>query len=151
MYRRAFLIAMVAMYASRSRAAGWRLITDEEFQSDRVAPHTPEVVPFSLPAEGAPIIEVKQPDVTKPIKSPVTIELRFSAQNGAKIDTSSFRATYGWLSIDITSRILDHAQLTEEGLVAMDANLPSGNHKVSLQIGDNRQRITVRTFQFTIL
>jgi hypothetical protein len=150
MHRRTLLVAIIAMAAPRARADSWSLITSEEFQRDQVAPHAPEP-PFSFRAQGAPSIDVEQPDETKPIKSPVTIKLHFHAQNGAKIDPSSFRATYGWLSIDITSRILEHAQLSEEGLTAIDANLPVGTHKVALQIADNRQRITVRTFQFTIV
>jgi hypothetical protein len=76
---------------------------------------------------GAPIIEVEQPDETKPIKPPVTIRLRFLPQGNSKIELTSFRATYGWLALDITERILEHAELKESGLLANGANQTDGS------------------------
>jgi hypothetical protein len=85
---------------------------------------------------GAPIIEVDQPNENGPITVPVTIRLRFRAQGGASIDVTSFRATYGWLSIDITRRIIEHAQVNASGL---------------FQIADNMHRVTSHTFEFTVV
>jgi hypothetical protein len=149
MHRRAFLSALIVVVsASRSRAAEWSLITDEEFRREQAAPHIEES--FALPPQGAPIIDILEPDQTKTIKSPVTIRVRFQAQDGAVIDKSSFHVTYGFLGIDITRKIVDHAQLTEQGITATDAQLPSGHHKVTLQIADNRRRVATQTFEFTV-
>ncbi|HXW72976.1 MAG TPA: hypothetical protein VEK34_16395 [Methylocella sp.] len=96
------------------------------------------------------MIEVDQPDPTKPIKSPVTIRVRFLPKEGATIDLTSFRATYGSLALDITQRIVEHAHLSGSGLFAKNADIPSGRHRVTLQVGDNLHRIGVRTFEFTV-
>lgn len=92
-----------------------------------------------------------QPDDKKPLQAPLTIRLRFRPQGTASIDLTSFRATYGWLGIDITSRILQHAQVSTSGLFASNAEIPAGHHKVTLQIADNMRRIGVRTFEFTVV
>jgi hypothetical protein len=115
------------------------LITPEEFERDRSAPRfrgflAPTVQP------GAPIIEIDQPDQTGAIRVPVNIRLRFLPQGGAIIDLASFRATYGWLGIDITSRIIEHAQINASGLFANNAEILAGHHKVTLQIADNMRR-----------
>ena len=151
MYRRTVILGLLALtYARPGRAAGWALISADEFERDRNAPHFRGGF-ASAPQSGAPIIEVDQPDDTKPLKAPLTIRLRFRPQGTASIDLSSFRATYGWLGIDITSRILDHAQVNASGLVASNAEIPAGHHKVTLQIADNMHRLGARTFEFTVV
>lgn len=100
-------------------------------------------------APGAPIIEVDQPDQTNAIRAPVDIRLRFVPQGGATIDLASFRAAYGWLGIDITNRIIEHAQINASGLFANNAEIPVEHHRVTLQIADNMRRLGTRTFEFT--
>jgi hypothetical protein len=158
MQRGILLITVLVMaYASSSLAASWPLVTQEEFRQEQKAaaakPGTPKAERRSLsvaPA-GAPVIEVEQPDEAKPIKSPVTIKIRFRTQNGAAIDKSSLRITYGFLQIDITKRVLEHAQLTGDGLIATDAVLPSGQHNVTLQIADSKGRVTSKSVSLTVL
>jgi hypothetical protein len=94
---------------------------------------------------------VEQPDTAKPIKSPITIIVHFRAQDGAVINPSSIRVTYGWLGIDITRRVLEHAELTVDGLTATNAQLPSGKHSVTISIRDSRGREAVRNFDFSVL
>jgi len=67
------------------------------------------------------------------------------------IDLTSFRATYGWLAIDITNRIIEHAQVNASGVFANDADIPAGHHKVTLQVADNMHRVGNRTFEFTVV
>ena len=43
------------------------------------------------------------------------------------IDIQSFRATYGWLGIDITGRLLEHATKLPDSLVAENVDLPVGD------------------------
>ena len=85
------------------------------------------------------------------MKSPVTIKIAFHAQDGATIDPSSLRITYGFLKIDITKRVLDHATLTADGLTAVDAVLPSGQHHVTMQIADSKGRVTAKSIAVTVL
>lgn len=145
MYRRTLLFGLIALYATAAKA--WDLITQDEFERDSVAPHP--VTPLVGAPPGAPTIKVEQPDATMPIKPPVTIRISFLPKAGATIDPASFRATYGWL--DITGRILEHAHVSPSGLLANNVNIPTGHHKVTLQIADNMHRVGAHTFEFTVL
>lgn len=151
MYRRTLVLGLLTLpYLKPCHAAGWALITEEEFERDSAAPRFRGGL--LAPAEaGAPIIEIEQPNENRPITAPVTIRLQFRAQGGASIDVTSFRATYGWLAIDITRRIIEHAQVNAAELVATNAEIPAGHHKVTLQISDNMHRVTSRTFEFTVV
>jgi hypothetical protein len=149
--RRMLIFGLLAVsYVNPCGAAAWTLVSKEEFEQDSAAPRFRG---FTSPATqaGAPVIEVDQPDETKPMNVPVTIRLRFRPQGGAVIDLTSFRATYGWLAIDITQRILEHAQVNASGLLASGADIPAGHHKVTLQVADNMHRVGMRTFEFTVI
>jgi len=149
MHRRTFIFGPLALYATVCRAATWALITKEEFEQSAAQPLSRSIRRSSPP--DAPTIEVSQPDATKPIKPPVTIRIRFRPKEGATIDPTSFRATYGSLGIDITNRIMQHAHVSASGLVANNADVPAGHHSVTLQIADNMHRVAIRTFEFTVL
>jgi hypothetical protein len=152
MHRVALLAALLVMCnIPCSAAADWPLITKEEFQRNQAAPRPGTRSLRSAPAAGVPTIDVEQPNPAKPIKSPVTIIVHFHAQDGAVINPSSIRVTYGWLGIDITSRVLEHAELTVDGLSATNARLPSGKHSVTISIKDSKGRQAVRDFDFTVL
>jgi hypothetical protein len=155
-HRRTLIFGLLALYAPVCRAAAWALITaawalitKEEFERDSAAPQLEESLAETQ--TGAPIIEVKQPDETKPIQTPVTIRILFHPQEGATIDPKSFRVTYGWLGVDITNRIIKYAQVSASGLLAKNADIPAGHHRVTLQVADNRHRVGIRTFEFTVL
>jgi hypothetical protein len=149
MHRRTFIFGPLALYATVCRAATWALVTKEEFEQSAAQPLSRSIDRSRSP--DAPAIEVNQPDTTKPIKPPVTIRIRFRPKEGATIDPTSFRATYGSLGIDITNRIIQHAHVSASGLVANNADVPAGHHRVTLQIADNMHRVGMRTFEFTVL
>ncbi|MBV8187997.1 MAG: hypothetical protein JOY64_35190 [Alphaproteobacteria bacterium] len=124
----------------------WHLITPDEEARDDVAPHAP-----ALPDRfGPPTIDLLRPDLSRPIHNPTTIELRFSPGPGATIDMASFSATYGWLGIDVTRRLLQHAVTTGNGLIARDVDLPLGNHRITLSIADTTGRASSRTFSLSV-
>ena len=148
MHRRTFIFGLLALYSTVCRVAAWALITKEEFERDAV-PHLEESLAATQP--GAPIIEVEQPDETKPIKSPLTIRIHFRPKEGATIDLTSFRVRYGWLAVDITKRIIEHAHVSASGLLANNTDIPAGRHRVTLQVADNMHRVGIRTFEFTVL
>ena len=126
--------------------AAWDLVTPEEDARDRAAPHLPG--PADLPAP--PGIELLRPDISKPIRNPVTIELRFTPGSGPPVDIQTFRATYGWLGINITNRLLEHARTTPDGLLAEDVDLPLGDHRITLSIANTSGKSASRTFRFTV-
>jgi hypothetical protein len=152
MNRRRFIACSVAITAAQfalvNRATAWVLITGEEAEKESKAP---QVFGERAQAEaGAPKIVVEEPDPTKPIKAPITIRIKFEPQGDAKIDPSSFRATYGFFALDITQRIIENAKVTTTGIVATNANIPPGRYSVTLQIADNKRRVGVQNFNFTV-
>ena len=56
------------------------------------------------------------------------------------IDIQSFRATYGWLGINITGRLLEHATKLPDSLVAENVDLPVGDNRVTVAIANTRAR-----------
>jgi len=124
------------------------LVTLEEVAKDQAAPHVAEA--RAMPTPGSPVIEVQRPDISRPVNVPVSFRVRFGASPGTTIDPRTFRATYGWLGIDITSRLLEHAALSQDGLSADDVNIPAGSHKVTLSIANNFGQVGSKTFEFTI-
>ena len=127
-------------------AAAWPLVTPEEDRRDDAAPHVP--APANLP--GPPSIILVRPDVSAPIRNPATIEVQFTAGPGNTINMQSFRATYGWLGIDVTRRILQHATKTLNSLTAADVDLPRGSHRVTLSIADSTGKRASRTFNLSV-
>lgn len=148
MNRRAFLIAQASALAARPvrGQTPWQLITPEEDARDRAAPKVPG--PPDLPPP--PTIDLLRPDLSKPIRNPVTIELQFGAGPGGAIDMRTFNATYGWLGINITQRLLAHAVTTPNGLSAENVELPPGDHRVTLSIADMSGKMASRTFRFSV-
>jgi hypothetical protein len=149
MYRRFLLAMLFAPAAWRAHAAApWSLITDAEAARDRAAPRKALTRALALPS--APKIEVVRPDTEAGLPRPFSVRVRFVPAPDAKIVTASFKATYGWLGIDITARLLEHAKLSADGLVADDVNAPAGEHRVTVSIADTAGRVGERTFRFTI-
>jgi hypothetical protein len=150
MRRRTLLLSLLAVFFPvKARAEVWQMVTDEEFEREKSSPKDEQ--PRIAAASQGPIITVEHPDQAKPIKPPVSILVSFRPQDGATIDLSSLRVLYGFLGIDVTKRIIEHAKLTASGLSATNAQLPAGHHKVTVQIADNRARVGSRTIDFTVV
>jgi hypothetical protein len=126
--------------------APWTLITQDEIARDRTAPHVPAVPDRPPP----PTIDLLRPDLTTPLRNPVTIEVRFGAGPGRAIDMQTFRATYGWLGINITNRLLEHAVAGPNSLLAENVDLPLGTHRITLSIADTAGKTASRTFRFSV-
>src|SRR5712672_1254196 len=143
------LLGFCAALGSKMRgAAAWTLITQDQFdeinqQQAAAAPGTHDNQPIRTP-----VIEIIEPDLTKPINPPVRIRIRFQAPAGASIDPASFRATYGWF--DITKQLLGHAKIDASGISADDAEVSSGKYKVTLQISDTKGRVGTQAFDFQV-
>jgi hypothetical protein len=153
MRRRAFISGLLAtctiLWASSIRpSAAWELVTREEFKRESTAPHNKAAPAAARP--GGPIITLEEPNLKHRITPPVTIRMTFRPRDDATIDPRTFRATYGWLGIDITHHITANAKLDASGLVAKNASVPAGSYKVTLRIADNRHRVGTRTFEFTV-
>ena len=92
-----------------------------------------------IPVINAPLIHLLSPeDLSIPLASPIDLEVRFEALAGAQVDPESIRFKYrkvgGWWNI--TDRILRHATPSADGLNVQGAKLPSGKHRIMLEIKD---------------
>jgi hypothetical protein len=152
MRRRTFISGLLAtctiLCASIRPSAAWELVTRDEFRRESAAPHNKTARAAAQP--GAPIISVEEPNPKQRITAPVTVRITFRPQDGATIDPRTFRATYGWLGIDITHHIVANAKLNASGLVAKNASVPAGSYRVTLRVADNRHRVGMRTVEFTV-
>lgn len=150
MYRRSLILGVMASsYFGICRAVAWPLVTRQEQRRENAAPHT-QAAP-SPTRSGAPTIRIEEPDITKPVRSPVKIRVHFQAEANARIVVDSLRVRYGLLRIDITRRILAHARPTPSGVFVDDAELPRGRHEITIQIADNMGRTGTRSFDFNVV
>lgn len=130
-------------------AAGWPLVTPRAEARDDAAPHLGQSA--APAAQGAPVISVKQPDISRALRSPMTFNIQFRAAPGATISPSTFQARYGWLGINITNRLLEHATRTPNGLFAADVDVPPGNHRISVSVADNLGRVGTRVVDLHVV
>ena len=100
----------------------------------------------SEPDSSAPVITVVRPDLDGTIRSPVDVELKFSAAaEGARIDPETLHVCYvGLFTVDITDRLAGHSTVTETGLEARGAALPSGTHRLKMVLADSARHIAVK-------
>jgi hypothetical protein len=117
-------------------------------EGGRAGPRGSSSTGTDLPAP--PLIKLLRPDISKPINNPITIVVRFGAGSGVAVDMRTLEATYGWLWIDITNRLLAHAKKTPDTLVAENVDLPLGEHKVTLSIANTSGKTASRTFRFSV-
>lgn len=148
MRRRFLLVTAAIVLGPRPTIADqpWTLISPDEDARDGAAPQ----VPASPDLPPPPTIDLVRPDISRPIRNPATIEVRFAPGPGQSIDMRTFNATYGLLGINITQRLLDHAAATPNGLTAENVELPSGRHRVTMSIADTSGKRASRTFNFTV-
>lgn len=132
----------------------WQLVSPDEVRRDRAAGAGHEERPLTrggLPHPGAPRILLQQPKADMILHAPLTFAVRFETDPGAAIDPRSFHATYGFLGIDITDRLLRHARVSGQGLDAEKVDVPAGDHRVTLTIADTLGRQASETFAFKVV
>jgi hypothetical protein len=145
-------LLMSAMSSAADRG-GFELLSAREYQSELTARKAPNASFVTRSADlNAPVITVVTPDRGAPIQPPVNIDVRFKAAQGATVNVSSLKVSYGFLHLDITQRILGApgVQVTPEGLKASGAQLPSGSHKLVIEISDNIGRTGRQPLEFTV-
>lgn len=99
----------------------------------------------------SPEIHVNSPSLDQSkLSSPFAIEVRFKAEEGAKIDIESIRILYGWMKLDITDRIKDYATISSDGIFADSAAFPAGKHKITIEVADTQSRISLRVIKFIV-
>jgi hypothetical protein len=100
----------------------------------------------------APKIAIIEPNCSTAIRGPINIDVRFQAAKGATVDPATLKIRYGLFHIDVTRRILDAAgvQVSASGFKTIGAQLPRGNHQLSIEITDSAGRTGRQLVAFTV-
>jgi len=150
----ALAAAMLASSLTSAAEHGFELLSAKEYQSELTARAAPGGKLVSKSADfDAPAITVVSPDRSGgAIQPPVDIEVRFKPAQGASVNVSSLKITYGFLHLDITQRILGApgVKVTADGLKASGAKLPSGSHKLVIEVADNVGRTGRQPLEFVV-
>lgn len=112
---------------------------------------------FNEPAALRARAVVPQIDILKPepvadlkVKAPFAISVLFKGQSDAAIDPATFKVMYGALKFDITSRITKFVKVTPTGFSLDNAQIPSGKHRLILQVQDDKQRVAERELRVEV-
>ena len=126
------------------------LVSDEEVKASNLNYPKFSMYMKAASMSDAPKIELINPQLGSNIKSPTPIEVKFNPKSPASIKPESFKALYGSFQIDITKRLLNVTQVTQQGIQVTEANLPKGHHKITMNIEDSEGRIGSKTMEFEI-
>ncbi|MEZ5935856.1 MAG: hypothetical protein R3F54_28890 [Alphaproteobacteria bacterium] len=111
------------------------------------------VDPVNMSTEG-PMIELVAPENGGIYTSPIGIEIAFAPKDGSTIDLSTLKVTVvsttiaGVFELDITDDIIDYA--SEDGIKAANAEIPAGEHVVTIQVADSERRLAERQLEITV-
>jgi len=97
-----------------------------------------------------PIIDIRAPSLTGTVKAPVSIDLRCLTSGAAKINWESLKILYGAFKLDITDRVRREAKVLPDGIQIASANLPSGSHKLVIQVANTDGKQAEREVRFTV-
>jgi hypothetical protein len=145
---------VMSTVTSAAGRPGFELLSDREYQSElALRSGAPGAALTAKAADfDAPTITVVKPDRAAPIQPPVDIDVRFQAAQGASVNAGSLKISYGFLHLDITQRILQApgVHVSPSGLQAGGARLPSGSHKLLIEVADNIGRTGRQPLEFTV-
>jgi hypothetical protein len=132
------LAAVPAVAAPPGEGESW-LITPEEASLAEAPPETPPAQSIRLRgarATGAgPTIEMVTPEEGTPVAAPVTVFIRFAA-NQAPVDLSTLKV----VKIDITDRLRPY--VSDEGIRISEGKFPSGKFRLRVTLGDVNGNLT---------
>jgi hypothetical protein len=145
-------------FVGSSLAAGptegvWLITPEEAAMAPEAAGQitTRGLLPFDAAREApdtGPLIEVLKPQDGKVLSPPLEVSVKFAPRN-APVDVSSLKVQVVKLvPIDITDRVRPY--VTAEGIEIPDAKLPSGEHKVRINLSDNAGGVSRKEMTVTI-
>lgn len=86
--------------------------------------------------------------------SPIGIEITFDPEQGTTVDLETLKVTVlsktaiGVFELDITEDIADYA--SQAGISAPNAEIPAGEHLVTIQVADSEKRMAERKLAITV-
>lgn len=142
------LMAVAAVLAA-CPAFAFDLITNAEFKAEQAAHKPFGSLRQPLTPSSVPRIEITAPpDLSKRIRSPINLEVRFATDPPAVVDPKTLQILYGALRLDITDRIRKAAKVTPAAIVAENAKLPAGSHRLFIGISDSAGRYADKEVKF---
>lgn len=129
-------------------ALAYDLLTPEEY-AERTPIGTTRTL--TVTANDGPEIVLHTPDTTGDLSSPLDFDVEFRARNAEPV-MGSLMVEYdlGLFWKDITSRLADHAEITENRIVSRGAELPAGDHHLRLSISDLAGKTTTTNMLLTV-
>lgn len=106
------------------------------------------------PSEGGLDIVLLAPKEGGTYLSPIGIEISFEPEQGTTVDLETLKVTVlsktavGVFELDITEDIADYA--SQNGINAPKAEIPAGEHLVTIQIADSEKRVAERQLAITV-
>ena len=132
-------------------ARAFDLVSQSEFLASQAEERLePVFAARSSPLPSDPMIEIRSPSLTGPIKAPVSIDLRCLSSGAAKINWESLKIMYGAFKLDITERVRKEGKILSDGIQIASANLPSGSHKLVIQVANTDGKVAEREVRFTV-
>jgi hypothetical protein len=119
------------------------LITESEY---RIYEGMLEPLSSTVTDPESPEFLIVQPEITKELSSPISIQFMVIASDSANINWETFKLSYGSLRFDITDRFLRLAKKTKNGYKVDGLEIPEGNHRIQLSIRDSKNRWGAREF-----
>jgi hypothetical protein len=106
----------------------------------------------SIPLAGdEPAIEIVRPSIRDgKVATPVGIEVRFKPVSGKAIDPSSFKLYYDSFKVDVTGRLLKTAKVIATGFSIDNVDIPSGNHRLMMKVGDDEGSVGFKQIKFSV-
>lgn len=142
-----FVLASLALSMSIVSAAPF-LVSPQEVDASNSA--SVKFTAKSAPVKDAPLIHLVTPQLSAPIESPTSIELKFESMLPSKVKVETLRVLYGAFQLDITKRILGVAEVTAKGVLVREARLPNGKHKLTVILEDSEGRIGEKLIEFEV-
>jgi hypothetical protein len=129
---------------------GWLVTPAEaiEFKGEAGFDEQPALRPRAV----VPLIDILTPEPAPDlkVKAPFAISVQFRGQADSPINPASFRVLYGAFKIDITNRITQYVKVTKEGFSLENAQIPTGKHRLTMIVQDDKQRIAERELRFEV-
>jgi hypothetical protein len=141
-----FSLSLLSFCASASQLL--MLVTEEEMVASNKSP--PKFIAKAIPEKDAPSIQVINPKISSTVTSPTPVEIKFLTADQSVVKPETFRVLYGAFQIDITKRILNVAKVTSDGVSVQAARLPSGKHRLILNVEDSQGRLGTQVIEFEV-
>ena len=143
--------SLALVLTASAHAQTFDLVSQSEYlASEAQEKSDPSFTARSLAGTSDPIIDIRSPSLTGPVKAPVNIDLRFLTSGASKVNWDSLKILYGAFKLDITDRVKKEAKVLPDGIQIASANLPSGSHKLVIQVANTDGKQAEREVRFTV-